>query len=83
MVIGDDLKMGDMSCEDCFMKNLTLSQQDFDSSNGDISSRYGFINSQTLSKCKDSITFKDMDGDVGKGGVSSGCEFMNSHTDLQ
>ena len=34
---------------------------------GNMSSGYGFLNRNTLSKYEDSITFKDMDGDFEKG----------------
>ena len=37
----------------------------------------------TLSECKGSITFKDIDGDVETGEVSSRYGSINSHTNLQ
>ena len=49
-------------------------------SNGDTSIVNVFINNDTLSKCDDSSTIKDMDGDVEKGEVSSGYGSMNIHT---
>ena len=34
--------MEDMSCGNCYNTNHTLSQQDCDTNNGDVSSGYGF-----------------------------------------
>ena len=42
LVVGDDLKMGDMSGGIFSMNNHTLYQQYCDSNNGDVSSRCGF-----------------------------------------
>ena len=65
------------------MKNHTLSQQDFDSNNGDLSSGNDFIKSHALSQCDYSSNFKQMYGDVEKWDVSSGYGSMNSHTFYQ
>ena len=75
--------MGDMSCGNCSMNNQTLSQQDCDTNNGDISIGYGFLNIQTLSQCEDSSAFKEVGGYVENCDASSGYGSMNSHTDLQ
>ena len=75
--------MGNTSCGDFSMKNHTLSQHDYDSNNGDVSSGYIFISSHTISQCKDSSNFKEMYGDVEKGDVSIVYGYVNSHTDLQ
>ena len=48
-----------------------------------MSSGYVFFNSHTLSQHEYSSTFKNIDGDVDKGDVSSGCGSMNTHTYLQ
>ena len=53
-------KMGDMSGGNFPMNNNTLSQQDCDPNIGDVTSRYGFINSHTISQCKDLSIFRDM-----------------------
>ena len=81
LVIDDDFKMGDMSCGNFSMKKNTLSQQNCDSNNGDMSSWHGFKNSHTIYQCKDSSTFKDINGNVEKGDcdVSSGYGVLNSH----
>ena len=42
LVIDDNLKTGDTSCGNFSMNNYTLSQQNFDSNNGNVSSGYGF-----------------------------------------
>ena len=41
LVIGENLKMGDMSGGNFSMNNHTISQQYHDSNNGDVSSGYG------------------------------------------
>ena len=69
--------MGDMSGGICSMINHNLSQQYFDSNNGDVSSGNSFINSHTLSQCDDLSKFKDMDRYVEKVDVSIGCFSMN------
>ena len=66
MVINNDLKLGDNGCGNCSTKHHTLSQQDCDSSDFDVSSGYG-LNSNTLSQCQYSSVFRDMDGDAEKG----------------
>ena len=43
--------MVDMSGGDYYMNNHTLSRQDCDSNNGDVSSGNGFINNNIFSKC--------------------------------
>ena len=43
------LKMGNMSSGNCSMDNRIISQQDCDFNNGDLSSRYGIINSYNIS----------------------------------
>ena len=79
-VINGDLKMVDVSGGNCYMENHTLSQQERGSNTGDMSSRNGFINRHTLSKCDDLGTFKEMVGNVENGDVSSGIGFMNNYT---
>ena len=56
---------------------------DVEKSNVDVSSGYPSLYSHTISKCKYSITFKDMDGDVENGDISSGYGYMKTHADLQ
>ena len=62
-------------------RKKTLSQQDCDSNNSDISSEYGYIKSHTISQCEYSSTFKDMNGDVENVDVRSGYGSMKIHTD--
>ena len=50
---------------------------------GDVSSGYGFKNSNNLFQSEYSGNFKDIDGDVENGDVSSGYGSMNSYTYLQ
>ena len=61
----------------------TLSQQDWDTNNGDTSNIYGFINRRTIYQYNDSITFKEMDGDVENCDVSSGNGSINRNTVYQ
>ena len=49
----------------------------------DASSGCVFLNRHNLSQRDYTITFTNIDRDVDKGGVSSGYDYMNSHTDLQ
>ena len=65
------------------INNHILSQHYCDSDNGDVSSRYGFINSHTITQCDDSSLFNLLDGDVENGDVSSGYGSKNSHTVYQ
>ena len=65
------------------INNHTISRQYFDSNNGDVISGNIVINSHTLYQCYDSIKFKEMDGDVEKGDVSSLYGYMNSYTIYQ
>ena len=44
---------------------------------------YVFLNIHIISQCEDSRTFKEIDGGVKKGDVSSGYGFMNIHNNLQ
>ena len=82
LVIDDNLNMGAMSGGNCSLTNHTISQQYCDYNNGDVSIRYVFLNSHTLSQCEDSSRFKNIDDDVEKddGDVSCGYVFVNSHT---
>ena len=48
-----------------------------------MSSGYSLKKSHTNYQCEDSSTFKNIGGDVYKGGVISVYGYMNSHTDLQ
>ena len=64
------------------MKNHTLSQQDFDFYNGNVSSAYEVLNSHTISQCEYSSTFKEIDGDAENVDVSSGYGSMNRNTDF-
>ena len=71
--------MGDVSADNSSMNNHILYWQYCDTNNGDVSIVNGFINRHTLSQFDDSRTFKDTDGDVENGDVSSGYGSMNSH----
>ena len=48
-----------------------------------MSSGYGFLNSHTISQCKDSITFKEIYGGVENYEVSSVYGSIKRNTDLQ
>ena len=61
MVIDDDVKIGNMSGGNCYVKNRTLFKQDCDYNNGDGSGGYGFLNSHSLSQCEGSSAFKYTD----------------------
>ena len=50
---------------------------------GDVRSGYDFQNGHNLSQCDDSITFKNIDGDVDKGDVSIGYGSIKIHNYLQ
>ena len=61
------------------MNNHTISQQNFVSNNGDVSSGCGFINIHSHSQCEDSSIFKEMNGDVETGDDSSRYGSMKIH----
>ena len=67
-----------MSGGNCSMNNHTLFQQDCDSNNSDVISGYSFMKSHTTSQYDDSITFKNMDGDVENSDGSS--VYGSTHT---
>ena len=71
----DDVRGGNVS-----MSRHTLSQHDWYFKNSDVSCGNGFINSQTISQCNDSVYFNDMYGDVENGDTSGGHGSMNTHT---
>ena len=56
---------------------------DVEKDDGDVRSRYGFLNNHNLSQHEDSSNFNGIDGDVDKGDVISGYGSMNFHTSLQ
>ena len=75
--------MGDMSGGNSSMDNHTLSEHDCYSNSEDMSSGNVVINIHNLSQCDDSITFKETNGDVENGDVSSGYGSIKTHTIYQ
>ena len=65
------------------MDRNTLSQQDWDSSNGDVSWGNDFINLHSLYQSNNPIALKKMYGDVGYSDGSSGYGSTYSHTIYQ
>ena len=74
--------MGDISSVDCSMNNHNLSLQYCDYNNGDVISG-NLFNTNPLSQCNYSSTFKEMGGYVLKGDVSSVYGFMNIYISYQ
>ena len=57
LVVDDDLKIGDATCRNCYMRNHTLSKQDCDSNNGDVMSGYVFLSATLSTNVNIQLTF--------------------------